>query len=235
LTQTPGEPLDECILYPPDIDESHKADFRNLFIEHTRIVSLKNQMCRYTQQYGSDIKQVALRDAARAYRDFCVRSGSGDKVRPLTLTNGKKWFRDRLKWISDRIMEFSDDDAWREKIQMQGKKGKFVLNGEKHDIEKDAVEKDDGEKDDIEKDAVEKDDGEKDDIEKDTVKNEEEEKDDGEKDDGEEDDGKKDDGEEDDGKKDDGEKDDGEKDVGESGGKDDGVKDGEGVGEVPDC
>jgi hypothetical protein len=162
-------------------------------------------MCRYTQQYGSDIKKVALRDAARAYRDFCVRSGGGDKVRPLTLTNGKKWFRDRLKWISDRIMEFSDDDAWREKIQMQGKKGNFVLNGEKHDIEKDAVEKDDGEKDD---------------IEKDTVKNEEEEKDDGEKDDGEEDDG---------------EKDDGEKDAGEAGGKDDGVKAGVGVGEVPDC
>jgi len=104
-------------------------DFRNLFIEHARVVNLKKQMRDYTQVFGAGIKKAALRGAARTYREFRVLPDNDeDAGKPLTLANGKKWFRDRLKWISDRIMEFSEDDAWREKIQKQGKKGAFVLD-----------------------------------------------------------------------------------------------------------
>jgi hypothetical protein len=92
-------------------------------------------MVKYTQIYGGDIKKAASRGAVHAYKEFRVLPDNGDEGKPLTLANGKKWFRDRLKWISDRIMEFSDDEAWREKIQKQGKKGKFVLNSDKDDGE----------------------------------------------------------------------------------------------------
>jgi hypothetical protein len=111
------------------------VEFRNLFIEHTRIVDLKKQMVEYSHLFGADVKKTVVSDASMAYRNFRVlpyRKGE----EKLTKANGKEWFKKRLKRISDRFMDFSDDMAWREGIQKWGKNRKFVLN-EKFDQQED--------------------------------------------------------------------------------------------------
>lgn len=65
------------------------------------------------------------REAVPVYHSFRVLAyGLGEEK--LHANNTKDWLRDRLKWISDRIMEFSDDVAWQELFQKKGKNRRFV-------------------------------------------------------------------------------------------------------------
>lgn len=86
-------------------------------------------MKNHVERFRPPTQKRVISDAALAYRSFQVVPNAWGQ-RSLNSLNGKVWFKDRLKWISDQIMNFTEDVAWRERIQKQGKKGRFVLYGE---------------------------------------------------------------------------------------------------------
>ncbi len=87
------------------------------------------QLVNYCSKYGTGIRPRAARDAIKVYRDFRVLPYGEDEKRPNG--SGKyRWWLERLKFLSDQIMEFSEEDAWRERINKQNKMGKFVRNEE---------------------------------------------------------------------------------------------------------
>lgn len=91
------------------------------------MIDLKIQMNRYTMIYSKSVKGRVSHDAQAVYRSFKVLPYD-ESERGLFKELPNKWVRDRLKKISDQIMEFSGDVVWREKMQSRGKKGQFALN-----------------------------------------------------------------------------------------------------------
>ena len=129
FSQELPEPSEDCIPYPPGIEESRRVQFRKLFVEHTRIVNLKLQTKKHRVHHHNTSKQQVNNATTLAYRSFQeIPDVPGEKS--LNGQNGKAWFMDRLKWLSDQLMDFSEDEVWREKIHREGKKGVFVPNEE---------------------------------------------------------------------------------------------------------
>lgn len=85
-------------------------------------------MTRDLNKYGKSIKSEASRSAAAVYRSFRVLPYEEGEVEEPRHGFRKGFVQKRVKELSDRIMGFSEDTAWREMMQKQGKKGKYVRN-----------------------------------------------------------------------------------------------------------
>lgn len=83
---------------------------------------MKNHLSRYHTASKNQVNNAAV----TAYCNFqVIKDVVGEKS--LNGRNGKAWFKNCLKWLSDQLMEFFEDEAWREMINKEGKRGRLVL------------------------------------------------------------------------------------------------------------